>query len=83
MKIVEQYPNYALINLGTEQGLRKGEAFQIYRDEKSNGSSVVVYVGEVEVVRVNPKLSAVRVVSLTEGYRLNVGDFLVRKGDRP
>ena len=83
MKIVDTYPNYALINLGAEQGLKKGQAFQIYRDEKNNGGSVVVYIGEVEVVRVNEKMSAVRVVTLNEGYLLNVGDYLVRKGDRP
>ncbi len=81
IKMVDNYPNYALINAGESSGLRKGLMLEVYRSEDILGDARQqrVLIGEVKVVQVRGEISAVMVDWLKEGYFLKTGDFVFKK----
>lgn len=82
IKVVENYPNYALINTGFLEDVSEGLIYGIYRLEvevNGNGESdVKVLIGTAKVVKVEEDVSAVRVVWMKEGYSIRSGDVLMR-----
>jgi len=86
MKVLNVQSNQVYINRGLDGGLKKGEVLNIYRpgvalidpDTGENLGSSETYIGEIKVVRVNPKftITEVNAKSLTEPVQ--TGD-IVRK----
>ena len=79
IRTLEQYPNVALINIGYEDNVFEGQVFELYRNDTVTNQSIVI--GVVEVIRVEDKVSAIRVVDLHEGYMVELGDFLRVNGE--
>lgn len=81
IRVLEGYPNYALINAGSQDGLTEGMIFEVYRlirlDNQENQTKSLI--GTVEVVKVEEQSAAVRVKSLIEGFLIEQGNVLVRK----
>lgn len=78
IKIHAQHPNLALINVGKEEGIAEGMIYEIYRAPQIGGepSQDKLLIGEVKVLEVREKVSAVRVEYLKEGFLMQVGDIL-------
>ncbi|MCK5147231.1 PorV/PorQ family protein [bacterium] len=78
VKVSGEHPSYALINLGLGSGTSIGKKYQVYRNISSAGKdgTIVIHVGVVEVVKIETKMSAIRIVSFSNAYLLKIGDFL-------
>lgn len=79
IKITEQYPDYALINAGSRQGIAEDMVLSIYRLRKSeeNGGEERIRIGSVIVVKVEEDASAVHMQWIMDEYALEVGDVLI------
>jgi hypothetical protein len=79
IKITEQYPNYALINSGAEEGMRNGLILGVFRLEHALGvdTEQKVKIGTVRIVKVEDHLAAVKVIWMKEGYQIELGDVLI------
>jgi len=80
VKIVAEYPELGLINLGSDDGIKTGTRFHVYRQEADAriGGSFLKKIGTVEVIRVEKSLAAVKFIDKLQGYRIQVGDLLFR-----
>jgi len=78
IKISGDYPNYALINAGSQNGIREGMLLNVFRNNMIPGQDgrQKLLLGEVRVMRVKDKLAAVAVKWMKEGFLLSVGDYL-------
>ena len=77
IKITEDYPNYGLVNIGSDQGVVDGLVLSVFRMvSRGEGSQSEELIGTVRVVKVDQNVSAVRVRWLREGYVLEEGDVL-------
>jgi|GEM_PF-715149 len=83
MKIVDNYPELGLINLGSDDGIKKGTRFQLFRHETDNNSKEQIFkkIGTVEVIRVEKNLAAVKLIDRLHGYKIQMGDMLFRISD--
>lgn len=81
VKVMEEYPNYALINVGSQDGMAEGMILEIYRLFKLGGeeNQKKSLIGTVKVVKVNEKNAAVRVESINDGFLIREGDMLINK----
>lgn len=86
IKITEEYPDYALINAGSRQGITENMVLSIYRLQRSvvNGGEERIRIGSVIVVKVEEEASAVHMQWIMDGYALEVGDVLIYEvGENP
>lgn len=81
IQILDQYPNYALINIGYDDGVMEGMLFLVHRSDPNadEESEKKILIGRVKVAQVENEVSAVRVEWLRTGYQLRQGDVLIRK----
>ncbi len=77
IKVTEQYPDYALINAGSNQGIVKDMVLSIYRLQKVEEGEGRIRIGSVIVVKVEEEASAVRTQWMMDGYALEAGDVLI------
>lgn len=63
--------NFAVINLGTNDGLGPGDIFSVYRDSK--------YLGEVKLEKVNDSMSAAAFLSADLRDKVSQNDRVVQK----
>jgi hypothetical protein len=63
--------NFAVINLGSKDGIDIGAVFSVYHDNK--------YIGDVKVEKVHDSMSAVAFVSAEMKSSVYEGDPVVRK----
>ena len=79
VKILEDYPNYALINVGSKDGMAEGMILEIYRlillGREENQKKTLI--GTVKVVKVNERNAAVRVESVRDGFIIKEGDMMI------
>lgn len=64
--------NFAVINLGSKDGISIGEAFSVYHDNK--------YVGDLKAEKVHDSMTAAGFVSVDIKAKLSEGDKVVQKG---
>ncbi len=79
IKITEQYPDYALINAGSHQGITEDMVLSIYRLQRNevDGGEERIRIGSVVVVKVEEEASAVHMQWIMDDYVLEVGDVLI------
>jgi len=79
-KLVKELPSYALINIGTDDGVVQGMIFGIYRLQSfgNEKDSQKLLIGRVEAVRVEEKFTAVRVKEMIEGFLIGLGDVITQ-----
>jgi len=77
IRVTEQYPDYALINAGSNQGIVKDMVLSIYRLQNVEEGEGRIRIGSVTVVKVEDEASAVRTQWIMDGYALEVGDVLI------
>ncbi len=85
IKVSTRYPDYAIINAGFKYGIKNGLKFGIYRVKQLDdiGNEDRVKIGEVQVVKVKEDFSAVKVISIDNGLKIENGDVLLEiKGDQ-
>lgn len=69
--VINKDYNFAVINLGSKDGVGLGDAFSIYHNDK--------YVGDVKVEKVHDSMSAAGFVSEDIKDKVNEGDKVVQK----
>lgn len=69
--VVNKDYNFAVINLGSKDGIVLGNVFGVYRDNK--------YLGDVKVEKVHDSMSAAGFVSADMQNKVSEGDRVVRK----
>lgn len=79
IKVTAEFPNYALINAGSQNGISVGLIYNIFRDTQSELGAVgqTIMIGTARVVKVEEDMAAIRVRWLKEGYYLQMGDILM------
>ncbi|MBN1542709.1 PorV/PorQ family protein [candidate division KSB1 bacterium] len=70
-RVMAVVKGFAHIDLGTDHGIDQGSMLTLYRPQK-NGNAVAI--GQVRVVRVRSKASAVQVVQIRQNVQVRVGD---------
>ena len=75
LMIVRVKDSYAVINAGTNQGVRVGDIFKFYTPGSPN------QYGEVEVIKPMTSISAIKLISGYAGYILKVGDQQIPNED--
>ena len=80
VKIVAEYPGLGLINLGSDNGIKAGTRFHLYRQsaDAEIGGTSLKKIGTVEAIRVESNLAAVKFIDNLQGYKIQVGDMLFR-----
>jgi len=84
IKILDEHPHLALINASYESGIKIDMIFEVYRSESLDKQSDEqrMLIGTVKVIKIEDKVSAVRVEWMKEGYLLEINDVLVRQKGR-
>jgi len=83
IRVIEKYPNYALINVGSLDGIKEGMIFNLYRLQNGNNEENFynVLIGKVMTVKVKDIASAVRIINIDDNYIISVGDVLILDND--
>ncbi len=59
------------ISVGSDDGVKAGDVFAVYRGKKD--------LGKVKITKVTPGQSAAKITKLEEGQKLQRGDFAIRR----
>ncbi|HTZ11981.1 MAG TPA: hypothetical protein VMD04_06395 [Candidatus Margulisiibacteriota bacterium] len=70
--VVNKDYNFVVINLGSKDGVKIGDVFSIYHNNK--------YVGDVKIEKVHDSMAAAGFVSLEIKDKVSEGDKIVQKG---
>ena len=62
VRIPTDHPGFAVINSGSEAGVVEGTVYEVYRVEENGEGRVKWHIGTVEVLKVDEKFSAVRLI---------------------
>ena len=84
MKVINIQANQVFINRGKDGGLKKGDLLNVYRpgvalidpDTGENLGSAETFIGEIKVVRVNPKFTIAEVKVKSQTEPVQKGDIL-------
>jgi len=75
IKIVSQYPLYAIINIGSSNEMKNGLRLKIYRYIHGNSGNLE-FLGIANVIKTIENLSAIKAISVSQGFKFKDGDLL-------
>lgn len=78
IKVLEQYPDYILINAGSDHGVQLDLELNAYRLEGTGVDGKKKRIATIKLIRVDEKLAAGKVIWRAEGYSIEKGDILIR-----
>lgn len=76
VKLVDKYPDYALINAGFDIHLKKDTLLRIFREELVEFEKRREFIGYAKVMKVTDKFSAISIEWIRKGYTIKMGDCL-------
>ncbi len=82
IKVLEDYPHLVLINASYGDGVEQGMIFEVFRSEslvEDKSDAKRMLIGTVKVIKMENRVSAVRVEWMKEGYLIQLNDILVRQ----